>query len=221
MVDQYACSTDHSTYCYAELAVSSRAVAETIGSTHCTYHGTMARHPLSTSCIITHHLPDFMVQGKITEADAPTIRLGATPSKLLVPHLHLFYAKCPLCLNPPNLSWLRTGTYWCWLANLVAWFLKTQKGRKSQTITINLAAIKSDIANWINVHWASEEFNVESNNCCTKPIHNEHFSKLRTTITACVRPPLKHPESFICAHPDHNHLILFPPAASSLHHVCT
>jgi len=28
-------------------------------------------------------LLDFMVQGKITEADTPTIRLGATPSKLI------------------------------------------------------------------------------------------------------------------------------------------
>jgi len=100
MVDQYACSTDHSTYCYAELAVSSRAVAETIGSTHCTYHGRMARHPLSTSCIITHHLPDFMVQGKITEADAPTIRLGATPSKLLVPPPPPFLCQMPFVPQP-------------------------------------------------------------------------------------------------------------------------
>jgi len=30
-------------YCYAELAVSSLVVTETIGSTHCTYNGEMAR----------------------------------------------------------------------------------------------------------------------------------------------------------------------------------
>jgi len=42
-------------------------------------------HPLSTSSIIARHLKDFMVQGKITEADAHTIRLDATPSGLSVP----------------------------------------------------------------------------------------------------------------------------------------
>jgi len=42
-------------------------------------------HPLSTSSIIACHLKDFMVQGKITEADALTIRLDATPSGLSVP----------------------------------------------------------------------------------------------------------------------------------------
>jgi len=41
-------------------------------------------HPLSTSSFIAHHLLDFMVQGKI-EADAPTVRLDATPSGLSVP----------------------------------------------------------------------------------------------------------------------------------------
>jgi len=35
-------------------------------------------HPLSTSSTVACHLLDFMVEGKITEADAPTIRLDAT-----------------------------------------------------------------------------------------------------------------------------------------------
>jgi len=53
-------------------------------------------------------LVDFVVQGEISEADMPTIWLGATPSRLisdppLVPH---FYAGCPSSCNPPNLSWL-------------------------------------------------------------------------------------------------------------------
>ena len=38
---QYAGSPIHRTYCYAELAVSSLVMAET--STHCAYHGVMAR----------------------------------------------------------------------------------------------------------------------------------------------------------------------------------
>jgi len=42
-------------------------------------------HPLSTSSITARHLLDFMVQGKITETDALTIRLDATPSGLSVP----------------------------------------------------------------------------------------------------------------------------------------
>jgi len=40
-------------------------------------------HPLSTS--LARYLLDFMMQGKITEADAPAIRLDATPSGLSVP----------------------------------------------------------------------------------------------------------------------------------------
>jgi len=40
---------------------------------------------LSTSSIIDRHLLDFMVHGNITEADAPIIRLDATPSGLSVP----------------------------------------------------------------------------------------------------------------------------------------
>jgi len=31
------------------------------------------------------------------------------------------YTECPSCRNPPNLSWLGTGTDVCWLAYQVAW----------------------------------------------------------------------------------------------------
>jgi len=51
--------------------------------------------------------------GKITEASVPTMRLDATPSGPSTPHIHhppQFYAGCPSCRNPPNLSWLGTGT---------------------------------------------------------------------------------------------------------------
>ena len=56
---------------------------------------------------------DFMVQGKITEADTLTVQLGATPPRLISdprassPH---FNAGCPSCHNPPTLSWLGTCT---------------------------------------------------------------------------------------------------------------
>jgi len=55
-------------------------------------------HPLSTSSIMARHLLDFMVQGKITEADAPTIRLDTTPIELSVPpppSSPHFYAEWP------------------------------------------------------------------------------------------------------------------------------
>jgi len=50
------------------------------------------------------NLLDFMVQGKITEADTTTIRLGHTPSGLisnLPPSSPHFYAGYPSCSNPP------------------------------------------------------------------------------------------------------------------------
>jgi len=65
-------------------------------------------HPLPTSSITACHL-DFMVQGKIKEADAPTIHLDATPSRLSPSSPH-FYAECPFYHNPPHLSWLGIGT---------------------------------------------------------------------------------------------------------------
>ena len=45
-----------------------------------------------------HLLLDFMVQSKITEADTPTVQLGATPSKLVSdppPSSPHFNAGCP------------------------------------------------------------------------------------------------------------------------------
>ena len=57
-MDQYAGSPGHSTYSYAELIASFMNFL---------------------------HLLDFMEQGKITEENAPTIRLDATPSRLLEP----------------------------------------------------------------------------------------------------------------------------------------
>jgi len=50
-------------------------------------------------------LLDFMVHGKITTADTPTIPLGATPSGLISdppPLSPQIYAGCPSCRNPPH-----------------------------------------------------------------------------------------------------------------------
>jgi len=57
----------------------------------------------------------FIVQGKITEADTPTSRLGAIPSGLRSdppPSSPHFYAGYPFfrCATLPTLSWLGTGT---------------------------------------------------------------------------------------------------------------
>jgi len=88
-MDQHAGSPCHSTYYYAELAAS------------------FINFPY-------YCLPSsgFYGAGKDNGADALTIRLDATPSRLLVPPLPSFphfYAECRFCCNPPNLSWLGTG----------------------------------------------------------------------------------------------------------------
>jgi len=60
-------------------------------------------------CLLLH----FIVQGKITKADTPTIQLGVTPSGLISdrpPSSPHFYVGCPSCCNPPNLYCLGTGT---------------------------------------------------------------------------------------------------------------
>jgi len=61
--------------------------------------------------------------GKIIEASALIIRLDATPSGPSMPpppSSPQFYAGCPSCRNPPNLSWLGTGTKY---AGLQSWRL--------------------------------------------------------------------------------------------------
>jgi len=65
----------------------------------------------------------FVVQGEISEADTPTIWLGATPSGLISdpsPKSLHFYMGCPSCHNSPTLSWSGTvtkyaglHTQWC------------------------------------------------------------------------------------------------------------
>jgi len=66
--------------------------------------------PEGTFC----HLLDFLVQKTITQADAPTIRMDCHPIQtnwcLHLCHPHHFYAGCPSWHEPPNLSWLGTGT---------------------------------------------------------------------------------------------------------------
>ena len=69
-------------------------------------------HPSSTSSIIARHLLDSMVQGKTTEADAPTNHLNATPCGLLVPPPPLpshFLHRVPFLLQPSHfiLPWDR------------------------------------------------------------------------------------------------------------------
>jgi len=52
-------------------------------------------------------LLDFMVQGRLTEADTSTIRLGATPSGLTSAHLHhppIFYRLDALRATQPTAS---------------------------------------------------------------------------------------------------------------------
>jgi len=58
-------------------------------------------------------LLDFIVQGKTTQANTPTIRMGATPPRLICdppPSSPHFYTRRPSCHNPPTLSWLGTDT---------------------------------------------------------------------------------------------------------------
>jgi len=76
--------------------------------------------------------------GEISEAGKSSIRLGATPSGLISnppPPSRHFYAGCPSCRNPPNLSWLEqapnmltcipSGSDTKWLAYPVAWLCGT------------------------------------------------------------------------------------------------
>jgi len=109
-MDQYAGSPGRSNYCYAELTASF------VNFLHC--------------CLPSSgfYCAAFMVQGKITEADALTVCLDAigTPPRpdYRCPHLrhpHIFMPNALFCHNPSSLSWLGTGSELFWLAYPVAW----------------------------------------------------------------------------------------------------
>ena len=77
----------------------------------------------------------FCSKMKITQADAPTIRIDChsimTNWCPNLCHPHHFYAGCPSWYNPPNLSWLGTGTKY---AGLHTWWLGWLNYKKTKEI---------------------------------------------------------------------------------------
>jgi len=95
---------------------SSRPLLRTHTQNHFTALWTLSR----TTRVSWHQKVHFAIfwifwsKTKITQADAPTICMDCHPIQTnWCPHLrhpHHFYAGCPSLHNPPNLSWLGTGT---------------------------------------------------------------------------------------------------------------
>jgi len=106
-------------------------------------------HPLSTYSITARHLLDFMmVGGKITEAEAPTICMEATPSGLSVPpppSSPHFYAECPF--NPPPQFILAWDRHRILLACIPAGFKNATIDItvNSRTSTIHVRAMKHSL----------------------------------------------------------------------------
>ena len=119
-MDQYAGSPGRSTYSYAELAVCSLAVAETIASTIAPTHDRMAQHPLSTSSITAHHPVDLMLQkdniGRCTNNPSgchPIWTFGAPPpsSPIFMPNA-LSATTLPAMGQASNNAGLHTAYRW-------------------------------------------------------------------------------------------------------------
>jgi len=68
----------------------------------------------TNSCIFACRLSGFMVQGNDNKGRYTDSPAGCHPLQTnwcpLLHHPHHFYAWCLSCCNPPNLSWLGTGT---------------------------------------------------------------------------------------------------------------
>jgi len=94
----------------------------TLALSSCRTHGVEPKN-----MIARHHenLLDFVEQGMITEAEEPTVRVGAIPSKLTAPPPQPpILRRMPfLPRNPPNLSWL---------AYPVAWFIPMRYGLRNK-----------------------------------------------------------------------------------------
>jgi len=130
-----------------------------------------------------------MAQGKITEADTPTIRLGATPSKPISdtpPSSPHFYAGRPSCHNPPTLSWLWTGTKYAGLHTQwrLRWHISVccmlmHHGKKTNNHTfLNGAAEKKQLITTTNRAMSAAEttdHQVSSHSCIqNKPARYRH-----------------------------------------------
>jgi len=113
----------HTTY---RQTCSSRSTERRNTHTHTHNHFTALFRDYSGEPVPEEIFWTFMVQGKITEADTPTIWMGATPSGLIndppssLPHPQ-FLCRMPFLLQPSHflLAWDRHQT--CWLAYPVAW----------------------------------------------------------------------------------------------------
>jgi len=93
--------------------VSSGCPIRMVSHTHTHNHFTALFPGLPGWAGAVRNLLDFMVQREMSEADTLTIQLGIIPSGLISdspPSSPIFCARCPSCGNPPNLSWLGTGT---------------------------------------------------------------------------------------------------------------
>ena len=152
---QYAGSSSHSTYCYAELAVSSASS----GRNH--RHYLRANYwRMSTSFTNARHLLHCMVQRTITEADAPTIHLNATRSELSVPpppSSPIFMPNALSAAPPPVIEW-------CWLAYPVAWLSVLRIcGRNFNLIWIDVPItfsgmqshklVEEIVCQWVYISW--------------------------------------------------------------------
>ena len=131
------------------------AVAETTATTYRAYYWRM-----STSSTNARHLLHCMVQRTITEADAPTIHLNATRSKLSVPpppSSPIFMPNALSAAPPPVIEW-------CWLAYPVAWLSVLRVcGRNFNLIWIDVPItfssmqshklVEEIVCQWVYISW--------------------------------------------------------------------
>jgi len=102
-MDQYAGSAGHGTYCYAELAVSSLAVAETIATTHCAYPRKDVRASLIIFLYYCSPSSGFYGAGG-RRTDNPSGRHPVRTVHAAISIIPHFYAEYPFFCNTPNLS---------------------------------------------------------------------------------------------------------------------
>ena len=82
--------------------------------------------------------------------------------------------------------------------------------------TLLVCRVITDVINWINIHRPSEQFNVESDDGCSEPVDDKHFSKLWTRIILLI---LKHPKSskYLLRHINIIFTYLFQPKNTKYH----
>ena len=125
----------------------------------------------------------FWCKIKITQADALTIQMDCHRIQTNwcphLYHLHHFYARCPSWHNPPNLSWLGTGTKY---AGLHTQWINTVKNHFLLKADLPTFRRQQNVLSIVSYNKQCD-YNVHNTTCADITLYTRQWSQWHSTIT--------------------------------------